>query len=258
MQMLKNGVKAEDVMQQADITKSTFNTYKSYFNQMYTEDGQMTDKMRECWDGFKEGMTVPEVIKATGYGKMFVFNAYNEWLLVNERQKSKEERKNIEEVKEVAKRAANVKVTEVLSTSEFTEKFFADMEEEQNEVKEEIARANEGNQAGEGVEEGREEQGEKAQDARASIKTQENQMGNGASLVEVNKETEEAVKDMESRRTKLKKIVKLVAIEGEFTTYKPVGPNSFDMEIDGQVITLSREQMKDFGEELIAVAMEEF
>ena len=75
----------------------------------------------------------------------------------------------------------------------------------------------------------------------------------------INQEFEEAVKDMvESRRPKLKKVVKLVAIEGEFTTYKPVGPNSFDMEIDGQVITLSREQMRDFGEELLAVAADEF
>lgn len=61
----------------------------------------------------------------------------------------------------------------------------------------------------------------------------------------------------EVKKPKLNKVVKVIEIQGEFTTYKPVGPNSFDMEIDGQVITLSREQMKEFGEELLAVAEEE-
>nr|DAT81735.1 MAG TPA: transposase [Caudoviricetes sp.] len=61
----------------------------------------------------------------------------------------------------------------------------------------------------------------------------------------------------EVKRPKLNKVVKVIEIQGEFTTYKPVGPNSFDMEIDGQIITLSREQMIDFGNELLAVAEEE-
>lgn len=77
---------------------------------------------------------------------------------------------------------------------------------------------------------------------------------------EVKKEAKEEVKKEEIRvdkKVKLNKVVKVVEIQGEFTTYKPVGENSFDMEIDGQVITLSREQMLDFGNELIAVAEEE-
>ena len=69
--------------------------------------------------------------------------------------------------------------------------------------------------------------------------------------------TNQEVVVLAGSNSKLKKVTKVIAIEGEFTTYKPVGSNSFDMEIDGQVITLSRDQMKEFGSELLAVAEEE-
>ena len=61
---------------------------------------------------------------------------------------------------------------------------------------------------------------------------------------------------IEGASPKLKKIVQVLEIQGEFTTYKPVGHNSFDIKVDGQIITLSREQMQEFGEELLAVVAE--
>lgn len=54
----------------------------------------------------------------------------------------------------------------------------------------------------------------------------------------------------------LRKIVKVVSIEGRFATYEPVD-QSWDVTIDGQVITLSREQMKVLAEEFKQVAVEE-
>lgn len=283
--MMKDGKSKEEIMTATGCTESSYATWKCSYNQMYTEDGNVTPKMQECWDGFKEGMTVPEVIKATGYGKSFVFNAYNEYLLIEERKKPKEERKPIESIKETAKKAANVKTTEVLSVDEFTDKFFADMEQGQKKedgqdgAKEEVATSNEGSKAREGNEEARETTSKKEQENTTGAKVEETSIEDGTDLaifngedvqvftgtqgqgkgMYINKEFEEAVKGMEASRTpKLKKIVKLVEIQGEFTTYKPLMENSFEMEVDGQIITLSREQMIDFGRELIAVAEEEF
>lgn len=286
--MMKDGKSKEEIMTSIGCTESSYATWKCSYNQMYTEDGNVTPKMQECWDGFKEGMTVPEVIKATGYGKSFVFNAYNEWQLYNDIQAKKageiKEVRDSDTLKEATRKAANVKETEVLTTDEFTEKFFADMEQNkkkedgQDGVKEEIATSNESSKVRKGNEKARETTGKEEQEAATSAKVETSSIEDGTDLaifngedvpvftgtqgqgkgMYINQEFEEAVKDMvESRRPKLKKVVKLVAIEGEFTTYKAVGPNSFDMEIDGQVITLSREQMKDFGEELLAVAEEE-
>ena len=283
--MMKDGKSKEEIMTATGCTESSYATWKCSYNQMYTEDGNVTPKMQECWDGFKEGMTVPEVIKVTGYGKSFVFNAYNEYLLIEERKKPKEERKPIESIKETAKKAANVKTTEVLSVDEFTDKFFADMEQGQKKedgqdgAKEEVATSNEGSKAREGNEEARETTSKKEQENTTGAKVEETSIEDGTDLaifngedvqvftgtqgqgkgMYINKEFEEAVKGMEASRTpKLKKIVKLVEIQGEFTTYKPLMENSFEMEVDGQIITLSREQMIDFGRELIAVAEEEF
>lgn len=272
IQMMKDGKNKDEIMNDLNMTETSYNTYRSSYIQMYMEDGKMTDKLRECFDGFNEGMSVPEVIKATGYGKNFTFNAYNEWLLINERQKSKEDRKSPEEIKksikEANKKAANIKETEVLSTDEFTEKFFEDMQKEeagQGDSKEKIAAANEVSETGERVEEARTSQSKEEQEASTDASVEEKTVEHGVAPeaaskgMELNEKFEEAVKDMEAsiRKPKLKKVVKLVEIQGEFTTYKPIMENSFEMEVDGQVITLSREQMKDFGEELLAVAEEE-
>lgn len=286
--MMKDGKSKEEIMTATGCTESSYATWKCSYNQMYTEDGSVTPKMQECWDGFKEGMTVPEVIKATGYGKSFVFNAYNEWQLYNDIQAKKageiKEVRDSDTLKEATRKAANVKATEVLSVDEFTEKFFADMDDQKGEdpkdgVKEEVATSNESSKAREGNEEAGETTSKKEQEATTGTKVEETSIEDGTDLaifngddvpvftstqgqgkgMYINQEFEEAVKDMEVSRTpKLKRIVKLVEIQGEFTTYKPLMENSFEMEVDGQIITLSREQMIDFGRELIAVAAEKF
>ena len=273
--MMKDGKSKEEIMTATGCTESSYATWKCSYNQMYTEDGNVTLKMQECWDGFKEGMTVPEVIKATGYGKSFVFNAYNEWQLYNDIQAKKageiKEVRDSDTLKEATRKAANVKETEVLTTDEFTEKFFEDMEQGQKkedgqgDSKEKIAAANEVSETGERVEEARTSQSKEEQEASTGASVEEKTVEHGVAPeaaskgMELNEKFEEAVKDMEAsiRKPKLKKVVKLVEIQGEFTTYKPIMENSFEMEVDGQVITLSREQMKDFGEELLAVAEEE-
>lgn len=55
----------------------------------------------------------------------------------------------------------------------------------------------------------------------------------------------------------LKKIYKLEGIEGQFATYKPTAFATWDIELDGQIFSLSREQMKVFAKELEQVAEEE-
>ena len=271
---MKEGKSKEEIMREYDITESSFNTYKSSYNQMFTEDGNVTPKMQECWDGFKEGMTVPQVISATGYGKNFVFNAYNEWLLFQDIQDKKagkiEKVRDSDTLKEATRKAANVKATEVLSTKEFTDKFFEDMEQAkekengQDGAKEEAKGANKTSETRE--ENARDSETEKqVSEEESSAKVRENEDGARVEATLLEDETDkeifggdsmEEVKEVKAG-SKLKKVVKVVEIQGEFTTYKPVGTNSFDIELDGQVITLSREQMKDFGEELLAVAEEE-
>lgn len=271
---MKEGKSKEEIMMEYDITESSFNTYRSSYNQMFTEDGNVTPKMQECWDGFKDGMTVPQVISATGYGKNFVFNAYNEWLLFQDIQDKKagkiEKVRDSDTLKEATKKAANVKATEVLSTKEFTDKFFEDMEQAkekengQDGAKEEAKGANKTSETRE--ENARDSETEKqGSEEESSAKVRENEDGARVEATPLEDEIDEEIfggDSMEEAKevkagSKLKKVVKVVEIQGEFTTYKPVGTNSFDIELDGQVITLSREQMKDFGEELLAVAEEE-
>lgn len=72
-------------------------------------------------------------------------------------------------------------------------------------------------------------------------------------IVEESKQ-ERRVEPKQEANTRFKKVVKLVALEGQFTTYTPTGVNTFKMVVDGQEITLSKEQMRDFGEDLIALS----
>ena len=217
MQMLKDGIKAEEIMQQVDITNSTFNTYKSYFNQMYTEDGEMTDKMRECWDGFKEGMTVPEVIKATGYGKMFVFNAYNEYQLFKEIQAKKSGQ--IAEGESTKEIIGN----EPLTTEQFTEEFFKDIESKEEPAEEVSA-----------VE-------------KEEIKSEPMEQA-----VEVIK----GDKQMENSKARFNRVVKVVELQGEYATYKPRDNGEIEVSTEGCHITLRKEGILEFAEELIAAVNE--
>lgn len=219
MQMLKDGIKAEEIMQQVDITNSTFNTYKSYFNQMYMEDGQMTDKMRECWDGFKEGMTVPEVIKATGYGKMFVFNAYNEYQLFKEIQAKKSGQ--VAEDKSTKKIIGN----EPLTTEQFTEEFFKDIESKEGPAEEVSA-----------VEKEEEEiKSEPIEQAAEVIKEE---------------------KQMENSKARFNRVVKVVELQGEYATYKPRDNGEIEVSTEGCTMTLRKDGILGFAEELIAAVNE--
>lgn len=78
-------------------------------------------------------------------------------------------------------------------------------------------------------------------------------------IAEVGKMVEEKIQnEVKEMKKGLRKVVKVIAIEGEFATYGPVDAcKSWSIEIDGQVLVLSKEQMRTFGEELIQVAEEE-
>ena len=229
MQMLKDGIKAEEIMQQVDITNSTFNTYKSYFNQMYMEDGQMTDKMRECWDGFKEGMTIPEVIKATGYGKMFVFNAYNEYQLFKEIQAKKSGQvAEDESTKEIIG-------NEPLTTEQFTEEFFKDIESKEEPAEEVSAVEKE-----ESVEE------------VSAVEDEEIKSEPIEQAVEVIKEE----KQMENSKARFNRVVKVVELQGEYATYKPRDNGEIEVSTEGCTMTLRKDGILGFAEELIAAVNE--
>ena len=269
---MKEGRSKEEIMREFDVTEASFNTYKSSYKQMYDGDGNVTPKMQECWDGFKDGMTVPQIISATGYGKNFVFNAYNEWLLFQDIQDKKagkiEKVRDSDTLKEATRKAANVKATEALSTDEFTDKFFADMEKKEESkdcTKEETKGTNEASETRK--EDARDNETEK-QDSKEepSAKVCESKDGARVEAVPLEDETDkeifggdsmEEVKEVKATAGhKLKKVVKVVEIQGEFATYKP-NCEGFDVEIDGQVITLTKEAMKTLGEELLEVAEEE-
>ena len=229
MQMLKDGIKAEEIMQQVDITNSTFNTYKSYFNQMYTEDGEMTDKMRECWDGFKEGMTVPEVIKATGYGKMFVFNAYNEYQLFKEIQAKKSGQ--IAEGESTKEIIGN----EPLTTEQFTEEFFKDIESKEEPPEKEVP-----------------PEKEEPSEEVSAVEDEEIKSEPIEQAVEVIK----GDKQMENSKARFNRVVKVVELQGEYATYKPRDNGEIEVSTEGCHITLRKEGILEFAEELIAAVNE--
>lgn len=61
--------------------------------------------------------------------------------------------------------------------------------------------------------------------------------------------------EVKPKRTGLKKVVKVISIEGEFATYEPVD-QAWTIIIDEQELVLSREQMKILAAELLQVADE--
>lgn len=73
---MREGKGKDEIMKEFSISDASYSNYKCIFNQMFTEDGQVTEKMKECWDYFERGMKVPEVIKVTKekkYGKKLHF-----------------------------------------------------------------------------------------------------------------------------------------------------------------------------------------
>ena len=251
---MREGKGKDEIMKEFSISDASYSNYKCIFNQMFTEDGQVTEKMKECWDYFERGMKVPEVIKVTKekkYGKNFIFNAYNEWLLVKERNKPKEGRRTVDEIKETAKKAASVKTTEVMTTEEFTEKFFADKEEAgQDDTKEKITAADEDNKAGERVEEAREDEGKKEQETTSGTRVEKTPVGNGKGL-EINKEFEEEIKSMEATKKKgLRPITKVVALEGDCATYVPNGDEIKVLNNKFEVV-LTKKEMLDLANEML-------
>lgn len=74
-------------------------------------------------------------------------------------------------------------------------------------------------------------------------------------IAEVEEKIKEEVKEVKKG---LRKVVKVIAIEGEFATYQPVDAGKgWSIEIEGQVIVLSRGQMDTLAEELKQVVNEE-
>lgn len=70
-------------------------------------------------------------------------------------------------------------------------------------------------------------------------------------------ETKEEVKVMVAAKKGLRKVVKVIEIQGDVATYEPLSDGVFSINIGEQIIVLNQQEMKDFAEELIAVAEEE-
>lgn len=70
-------------------------------------------------------------------------------------------------------------------------------------------------------------------------------------------ETEEKEVVTATKRKGLKKVVQVISIEGDMATYKPGGLGCIDIDLGGQVLTLTKEEMRVFAEELLEVSEEE-
>ena len=245
--LISKGANISELMKELDITKAAANRYFEAYREEKCE-GEievMTEGMKSAFALFDKAYSESQVCEALKLGKATVANYKAEWIRVNKRELSTDEMSDI-----LAGTDAAIVILRHKGVLP------AKKEEKKENVKskktfvprESVVQAHEEVKAEEKIV-------DKQEDIKGVEETKEEEV---KVMTKVNQEpNNQEVSVLVGSRTKLRKVVKVIEIQGEFTTYKPVGCNSFDMEVDGQIITLSREQMKEFGEELLAVAAEE-
>ena len=230
--LIERGADVQTLIKELGITEAAAIRYI----ESYREEKQggeievMTENMKKAFELFDKAYSDAQVVELLKLSKSVVHNYRQEWVRINKRELTSEEMAEIlaeetpTDVVILRHKGVLPAKKEVKEDDKPTKKTFipkSNVEETKQEEKEAVV-----------------EQAPTKVEAKREPNNQD-------------------VTVLVGSNSKLKKVVKVIAIEGEFTTYKPVGPNSFDMEIDGQVITLSRDQMKEFGSELLAVAEEE-
>lgn len=241
-ELISNGAGKDGLIKGLGITEAAAIRYLDSYKDEKCEGvvESMTDNMKKAFDLFDNAYSESQVCELLKLGKATVANYKAEWIRIN---------KGDLDTYEMAEILSGTDASIVILRHKGV--LPAKKEEKKENVKtkktfvprESMVQAHEEVKAE-----------EKIVDEQEDIKEVEeirNEEVNA--MTKVNQE----VSILEGPTPKLKKIVKVIEIQGEFTTYKPVGSNSFDVAVDGQVITLSREQMKEFGEELLAVATEE-
>lgn len=227
-ELIAKGVTKEEFMKELDVTEAAairyFETYRE--EKCEGEIEVMTENMKKAFALFDKAYRCEQVEKELKLSKAMVATYRAEWIRINKRQLSTEEMSEILagadativilKNKGVLSSKKGEKDNDVKSKKHFVSR------DSMDQIKQEV--------------EAKEESMDKQEDVEE----------------EINKE----IAIIEGASPRLKKIVQVLEIQGEFTTYKPVGHNSFDIKVDGQIITLSREQMQEFGEELLAVVAE--
>lgn len=256
--------------------------YQEY--KKYIEDGEDLTKQEEAFELFKQGKNNIEVMDITGCTKSTI-ETYK-WKFNKERKgaDSMANKNKIKAFELIEKGATNAELMQQLSITEAAAmRYFEEYSKEKNGGEIEIMTENmkkafkafdEGKTDEEAIKELGLGKGNILSSRKEWIRINKKNLTSeemAAILSEEITETEAILKhkgvlkkeekqvveqEVPVNKPKLKKIVKLVEIQGEFATYKPVVGSGFDIEIDGQVITLSKEQLKQFAQEFIAVAEE--
>lgn len=246
-ELISKGANISELMKELDITEAAASRYFEAYREEKCE-GEievMTEGMKSAFALFDKAYSESQVCELLKLGKATVANYKAEWIRVNKRELSTDEMSDILAGTDAA--IVILRHKGVLPAKK--------------EEKKENVKAKKTFVPREGMVQAHEEvkAEEKIVDEQEDIKeVEEIRNEEVKAMTKVNQESNnQEVSILEGPTPKLKKIVKVIEIQGEFTTYKPVGSNRFDVAVDGQIITLSREQMKEFGEELLAVAAEE-
>lgn len=252
--LIEKGADVQELTKEMGITEAAALRYVESYKEEKTggEIIVMTENMKKAFELFDKAEPNTNVEKFLKLSKAVIHNYRQEWIRVNKRDL------NSEEMAEILAEETQADVVILRHKGVLPKK---------NEVKEDVKPNKKHSIPKDNMEEVKQEEKEimvKQEPIKEkgiapnpafeeAVKDMFNSVPRGTSKI-VEKEE---VKTMAESKKSLKRVVKVIEIQGEFTTYKPSGPNSFDLEVDGQVITLSREQMKEFGEELLAVAEEE-
>lgn len=245
--MIENGSTKEELVEKLNITEAAAIRYLEQYNE--TQNGGeieviTNDFKNKAFELFDKAYTTAQVRDELEISDGKTQQLRKQWIKENQANLSTDEmaeildgtdaatvilrHKGVLPQKEEKKDGTNEQVKKHFVSREERERAEANREEETSKVKEEKAHMVEANNKCL-LETAREENG---------FKYVYREMPNGL-------------------RKKVKVVEVAEAIEGEFATYTPVTGDTFDMEIDGQVITINRKQMEVLSHELLTVAVEE-
>lgn len=246
--LIDRGAGIKELMKELVITEAAATRYFEAYREEKSE-GEievMTENMKKAFELFDKAYSVAQVVDVLKLGKATIENYKAEWVRTNKRDLSTDE------------------MSEILSGADesiviLRHKGVLPKEEKKDGAKTTAKKHFEANQArkddesvAEKEESKPEEKGEKPAQVNGQVSSKQ---------VEAREQHAGYKYEYREMPNGLKKKVKVVevaeAIEGEFAIYTPVTSNVFDMEIDGQVITINREQMAVLSRELLAVAEEE-
>lgn len=252
--MIKNGATKDDLVKELNITEAAAIRFiDAYHNEKNEGEIEvMTENMKKAFDLFDKAYNDGQVVELLNASKANIANYRVEWVRVNKKDLSTDEMAAI-----LAGDDASIVILRHKGV-------LPEKKGDKNVAKEEVKGVSHGVKTGkDSKKDGETESSVKKEEGAAPIEV--NPEANISREVEPNNQdtsilvgSDDFKYEYREMPNGLKKKVKVVevaeAIEGEFTTYTPVNEDTFDVELDGQVITLNREAMKVFGKELITVA----